>query len=145
MKRTLLLIPLFGVTAFASYYNYWNASRPTERVCKECRDGVPDHAFVHRDGAEDARQALARGKVLILSYGLPVACFVEYNEILKRDYGIEERMIAGCVVSPHLLKYASDYNRVMQEHIFSRWKFEIFERTYDQAVALHAQRHPSSN
>jgi hypothetical protein len=143
MKRTLLLVPLFGVTAFASYYQYWNASLPTMPVCQACRDGERDHVFTHRDGARDAQAALARGKVLILSHGTPVACFAEYNEILKRDYGIEERMIAGERVSAHLLKYVGDYNRVMEAHIFSRWTFEIFEKTYDNARALHAARHPA--
>jgi hypothetical protein len=139
MKRTLLLIPLFGVTAFASYYQYWNASLPTEPPCRKC-PAEPDHELTHRDGAQDARDALARGTVLILSYGLPVACFAEYNEVLKRDYGIEERMVAGCAVSGHLVKYVDAYNQVMKAHIFSRWDYEIFGKTYDKALALHTER-----
>ena len=143
MKCTLLLIPLFGVTAFASYYHYWDASRPLEFRCRECETDA-DHAYTHRDGGHDAEDALKRGKVLILSYGTPVECFAEYNEILKRDYGIEERMVAGPKVSANLVKYVRDYNRVTEKHIFSRWEFEIFERTYAQARALHAERHPAS-
>lgn len=143
MKRTLLLAPLFGVTAFASYYHYWQASLPPAPWCRECLT-EPDHGLTHRNPAQDARDALARGKVLILSYGTPIECFAEYNEVLRRDYGIEERMIAGPKASAHLVRYVNAYNQVTEAHIAARWRDDIFEKTYEKARALHARRRPAS-
>ena len=59
-----------------------------------------------------ARLDVARGHYEILSFGLPVSWRPEYVRLLRERYGIEDRVIAGCVVTESLVAYADGYNTV---------------------------------
>ena len=138
MKRIFLLFPLFALTAFAGYYRYWDMKRSAVLECSvESYD-----PYRNRDGHEEALTDIAHGKLRVVSYGLPAPWVREYREVLMRDYGIEYRAIAGCVVNDGILKYAAAYNEVMNQRIAALHGPQVFADADKKAGALYAERHP---
>ena len=86
--------------------------------------------------------ALARGRLIILSAGEPAHWRPEYQEVLKRDYAIEQRSVAGCIVTDELVNYVAAYNEVMERHIAATLGDKVFADAQKKAEALYAERHP---
>ncbi len=59
-----------------------------------------------------------------------------------RDYGVERHAIAGCVVSDPLIKYAGEYNEVIERHLQAKYGPKVFHEIEGKAEALYAERHP---
>ena len=139
MKRVYWLIPCLGVTAFAGYYRHWQKEQDfiREHSIQTDRD-----EYFHRDGQKDAEAAWTQGRRQILTWGLPAPQIYEYAEILQRDYGVERRAIAGCVVSDSLIKYAAAYNEVMGRHLNAVYGKHVFGLASAKADILYAERHP---
>jgi hypothetical protein len=138
MKRIYLLFPLLALTAFAGYYRHWKV-RQEAAAEPPLRRFDPYH---YNDGHQEAVADLARGRLRVVSYGLPVHWTAEYREILLRDYHIEHQAIAGCVVTDSLLKYAAAYNAVMEERIHALHGEHVFDDAAAKAEALYNERHP---
>ena len=138
MKRIYLLFPLLGLTAFAGYYRHWDVQHTAAR--ESAREYYDPYAY--RDGHQEAVADIAHGKLGVVSYGLPAHWVPEYREVLQRDYGIEYRAIAGCVVSDGILKYAAAYNKVMEARIIAQYGAHVFDDAERKSEALYAQRHP---
>lgn len=136
MKRIIWLIPFLAIATFAGYYHHWNSTvRATPRY-------NPLDKYKYLDGHEDAKMALARGQLVILTYGLPVHWWLEYREVLKRDYDVEMRTIAGCMVTEELVRYAAAYNAVMERRIAATLGNTLFDEAAQKAEALYTERHP---
>src|SRR5581483_12227336 len=59
-----------------------------------------------------ARFDVARGHYEVQSMGLRFAWSSNYAHLLRERYGIEDRVVAGCVVSESLRSYVNAYNEV---------------------------------
>ena len=72
---------------------------------------------------------VARGHYEILVLGLPMAWRPEYGRLLRERYGIEMRVVAGCVVSESLLAYTSGYNAVSERAVNLKFRRDVFKET----------------
>jgi|HubBroStandDraft_5_1064220.scaffolds.fasta_scaffold622957_1 hypothetical protein len=72
---------------------------------------------------------VARGHYEILSLGLPVPWRSEFARILRERYGIEQRVVAGCMVTPQLLAYTEGYNRVSMTAANRRFGRDVFKES----------------
>jgi hypothetical protein len=138
MKRIYLLFPLLALTAFAGFYSRWSAQR--DAATYSCPKFSAD-PYQDRDGHQEAVADIARGKLGVVGYGMPGPWVSEYREVLQRDYGIEYRAIAGCVVSEGILKYAAAYNEAMDRRITALHGAHVFDDAMKKAEALGVQRH----
>lgn len=144
MKRVYWLVPFLCVTAFAAYYHRWNQQLDMSYH----GPGIPFDPFspyAVRDGPREAEADIARGTPQLLTYGLPGVPMSEFREVLQRDYGVDERAIAGCVVSESLVKYAHDYNATIERHLKAKYGAEFMDVAARKAEALYAQRHPPTD
>jgi len=85
---------------------------------------------------------VARGRYEILSLGLPFPWRSEFGRILQERYGIEQRVVAGCMVSPSLLAYTEGYNRVSMAAANRKFGHDVFKESV--ADAMTRMRPPSS-
>jgi len=90
-----------------------------------------------------ARFDLARGHYRILTLGLPTRWRPEYTSLLRQRYGIEERMVAGCIVSESLLAYAAGYNAVSTEAANRKFGHDIFKEARTDAIKSMNARPPA--
>ncbi len=81
-----------------------------------------------------ARSDVAHGQYKILSLGLPPPWRQEYIRLLRERYGIEERVVAGCIVSTSLLAYAKGYNSVSADAANRKFGHDIFKETEADAI-----------
>jgi len=132
MRRLYVLIPLVAMVAFFSYYAHWNAAAALRPLPHE-RSG---DRYFGRDGAREAGAALARGKLVYLEYGLAVPWEAERREVARKQFGIECRSIAGCVITDSLQKFATAYNAVMEAAIVSRFGPHVFDVVNREGQAL---------
>jgi hypothetical protein len=138
MKRTYLIFPLLALTAFAGYYRYWKVQQ--ERVWECSREFYDPYRY--RDGHQEAVADLARGRLRVVSYGLPAHWSSEYREILLRDYRIEYQAIAGCVITQGISEYAAAYNDVMERRIATLYGPHVFDDAAAKSDTLYNERHP---
>lgn len=142
MKRITFILPCLALTAFAGYYQH---GRHPEIECAVRKTAYTRDDFIdpyhNRDGRKDAEADLARGKLRIVGYGLPVHWIREYREVMKRDYNVDDEAIAGCVVTDGLLRYVAEYNKVMEARIIARYGEGVFDEGRAKAQALYAERH----
>jgi len=142
MKWLVLVVPLLSVSAFAGYYHYWSSTQQREMIARKYPGlDQPYGEYRHRDARRDAEDDFARGHPRILTYGLPVPWTREYGEILLRDYGVELKTVAGCVVSAPLVEYVAAYNETIESHLTSVHGPGLFEKAHTEAQALQAERH----
>jgi hypothetical protein len=89
-----------------------------------------------------ARFDIARGHYEILSYGLPVSWRPDYMRLLRERYGIEDRVIAGCIVTNSLVAYADGYNAVSITAANRKFGRDIFRESIIEAANNWKVRHP---
>jgi hypothetical protein len=77
---------------------------------------------------------VARGHYEILSVGLPPPWRSESARILRSRYGIEERVVAGCTVSPPLLAYTEGYNRASMAAANRKFGHDVFRESVADAI-----------
>ena len=76
---------------------------------------------------------LIRGHYEVLAFGLPTPWRPEYARLLRERYGIEERVVAGCVVSQSLVAYVESYNRTSMRAANRRFGRDVFEESVADA------------
>jgi hypothetical protein len=91
-------------------------------------------------GTLAARMDLARGRYVVLAYGLPPAESEEYARLLKERYGIEYRQAALCLISPELVAYAGSYNKLSIAAAESRFHRDLFRETREDAQRIWLHR-----
>jgi hypothetical protein len=84
-------------------------------------------------GRVAARFDIMRGRYEILSVGLPVVWRPESARLLRERYGIEEQVVAGCIVSPSLLAYVEGYNRVSMNAANRKFGHDVFQENVREA------------
>jgi hypothetical protein len=146
MNRTYVIFPLLGLAAFAAVYRQWEAEQCFGLKNAQRLAATTDYAwspfeeYKHRDGAKEARADLKDGKLALCTYGLPVEWAQYYRAILAAKYGVQTRVLAGCVVSQELCRYAADYNTVMEKEIVRRFGADVFDRTANEAEKRSRER-----
>jgi len=94
MRRLYFFAPLLCLAAFAGYYTYWESTTNAATICK-CTRQAPWWPCEHSDGARDARESIRRGNYVFLTYGLPVPSIRDCAAVLREDYGVTLRTVAG--------------------------------------------------
>jgi hypothetical protein len=79
---------------------------------------------------------VTRGHYEVLTAGLPVEWRPEYTRLLRERYGIEERVVAGCIVSRSLSAYVEGYNGVSMSAANRKFGHDVFRES-----AVDASRH----
>jgi hypothetical protein len=101
-------------------------------------------ASAHVRGQAVARFDVARGQYRILALGLPVEWRPEYFRLLRERYGVEARVVAGCIVSQPLLEYAAGYNAVTVAATNRRFGRDVFRETMMEAAKTRKARPASA-
>lgn len=81
-----------------------------------------------------ARLDVARGRYVILTLGLPARWLPEYTRLLRKRYGIEHGVVAGCIVDEALLGYAYGYNAVSMDAANRKFGHDIFKEARAEAI-----------
>jgi hypothetical protein len=95
-----------------------------------------------RDGAVEARKDIADGCPKLKVYGLLTGSADFYGMLLASKLGIQQQMVAGCVVTSDLTKYADAYNEVITRYAEEKFGKGIFEKLMTEASQLHL-KYPS--
>ena len=90
-----------------------------------------------------ARLDVMLGHYKVLHLGLAPAWRPEYARLLRERYGIEERVVAGCVASDTLLAYVEAYNQVSMPAANRKFGHDVFEETAADASMNWKLRHTS--
>jgi hypothetical protein len=73
-----------------------------------------------RNGAREARQDIQKGTLSLKTYGLPPDTN-RYAQLLHQRLGVQLDAIADCTVTKDLLKYAKNYNTVVEAYIAKKY------------------------
>ena len=84
-------------------------------------------------GEASAKSDIAHGRYRELTYGLPGPGRLEYTRVLRERYGIEVRVVAGCVVPPTLIDYVAGYNSVSMAAAKRKFGRNVFREAGDEA------------
>jgi hypothetical protein len=76
---------------------------------------------------------VARGHYAMLIYGLPAESGPEAARLLRERYGIEMRVVAGCIVTKPLLAYVDGYNTVSMAAAGHKFGYDVFRETMIEA------------
>lgn len=98
--------------------------------------GLP---FAHLRGRLTAQRDVAHGKYRILTHGLPNLDRGEYARLLQSRYGIELHAIAGCIVYPSQVDFASGYNEVVEASLQQRFKRDVLSEARSETEVLMQQ------
>ena len=93
-------------------------------------------------GLLSAEFDLMRGHYEVLAFGLLASWEAEYARLLRERYGIEERVVAGCVVSPWLPPYVEGYNRTAMGAANRRFGRDVFQESAADAFRNWQLQHP---
>ena len=91
-------------------------------------------------GSLSAHIDVARGHYRLLTYGLPVSWLPEYADLLRERYGVEVHAVAGCVLSPTLMSYVDNYDRVSTAAANRKFGHDVFKECADDAQKNLEQR-----
>ena len=141
MSRVYLLVPLVALTAFFAYYAHSLSQSVFRRTAAETAGDL----FAGRNGASEARAALSRGKLILFEYGLYLPWDEERREVARKKFGVEYRVIGGCIVTESLVRFATAYNQVMQSEITARFGSDVFDSVNREGKALFEERWPKKN
>lgn len=125
VKRIAVLV-LAGIAMATGYTLYRHSSQDTRQI------EIPD-PYAGRDGEEEARRALANGKLILVVYGYPSVGTVAYEAAIREKYGVETRCIGGCIVSQGACAFAEAYNAVMKREIEARYGAGVLEKEMQAA------------
>ena len=135
MLRIAIAISLVALGGIAAGYAHWTSKSVFAPTAREA-SGDP---FVGRDGRKEAQAALSRGKLIVLEYGLYLPWDEERREFARSNFGIEYRLLGGCVVTEPLVQFTAAYNQMMQPAIIARFGADVFEVVDREGKALHEQ------
>jgi hypothetical protein len=100
----------------------------------------------YEKGEMEAARDIGAGKLIIRTYGEPIVGYYPDKEILAKDYGVELKAVAGCVVSEELVENVRGYNEAQQAEIERRFGEGILgkvERQAQQVYKEYVKRHPN--
>lgn len=99
-----------------------------------CRTGGLDYSrSAEERGRLDALQDIRTGRLASETFGKPAFYREEYHRLLKKRFGIDYKIVAGCLVDDRIVGHAAGYNEVMHAEILARFGADVFERTAAEA------------
>src|SRR5271165_1926414 len=72
---------------------------------------------------------VAEGHYAMLIYGLSAGSHSEAARLLRERYGIELRVVAGCIVTKPLIAYIDGYNMVSTAAACRKFGHDVFRET----------------
>jgi hypothetical protein len=97
------------------------------------------YGVAYGDGWYDAKRDLRRGRLAYETYGFGGGGY--YAEVLKERYQVEQRPVAGCVVSTWQLGHAEGYNRTIEAHIKRRFGHDALQLAQSEASKRYSEAH----
>ncbi|MFZ6183980.1 hypothetical protein [Nannocystis pusilla] len=94
-------------------------------------ESLADDAYER--GKREASAAIAENELGLETYGYPAACRYEYARILREQYKVTLREVAGCVIDETIAEHARGYNEVMEAEIARRHGPDVFEKVSRKA------------
>jgi hypothetical protein len=76
---------------------------------------------------------VAQGRYRVFTFGMPAPGRDEYTRILRARYGIETRVVGGCLVSRSLVAYAEVYNSVSADAANRKFGHDVFQESDAEA------------
>jgi hypothetical protein len=119
VKRHLWLSALLLVGFTSAALVSWQASA-----------GIRGQLMAHFD--------VSRGRYAILVWGLPPTWRSEDARLLRARYGVEERVVADCIVTGSLIAFTAGYNRVSMDAANRKFEHDIFRETESDAERLNS-------
>jgi hypothetical protein len=128
---------LVGALAYQKLFSHH--SQPESVSSDDIVDGhgqrYPKSAY--EAGRKQAERDLQQGILATESYGLPGPWSAEFWSLLAERYHIEQKSIAGCVVTPNESGHAKGYNDVMHSEIEKRFGQDLFRQVASEAIQKH--------
>jgi len=95
-------------------------------------------------GFAAARWDLAKGRHILLVYGLPGLGSDNYWRLLRKRYGLEERRVAGCGAPWSLIEYANGYDAASEAAAKRKFGRDIVEITFKDALKEWWRQNPDA-
>lgn len=86
----------------------------------------------YKQGIADAKAEIAKGSLALETFGLQAGGGSVYQQHLKDKYGIELRVVAGCVIDYEILGHARGFNEVMKAEIEKKWPQDVFKEAEEK-------------
>jgi hypothetical protein len=102
---------------------------------------LPNNSYL--GGYLAAQRDLSKGRLIVLSPGLPVSYAFTARENLKKRFGIELRF-TGCVVSDGFERFVQGYNSQSEAAIESRFGKATIAQAYKDAKQESELSHPKT-
>lgn len=94
----------------------------------------------YKQGIADAKAEVAKGNLALETFGLQTVGGSAYQQHLKDQYGIESRVVAGCVIDYEILGHARGFNEVMTAEIEKKWPQDVFKEAEEMARQEQKQK-----
>jgi len=89
--------------------------------------------FAAARGQLAARLDLGMGKYTMVVYGLPAPWGQDYYGLLSQRYGIQIQRVAYCIVSPSLVTYTDEFDKISSAAAIWKYGRNIFQECADEA------------
>ncbi|MEO5713436.1 MAG: hypothetical protein ABIT37_08095 [Luteolibacter sp.] len=89
-----------------------------------------------RQGRVDAQADISRGQLAIESAGMPFRWDPNYKRLLRQRYGIEFRIVGGCMITEEAAEHLRTYNEVMMSEITRKYGSDVLEKTEAEAKKM---------
>lgn len=90
---------------------------------------VSDYSYSeYRRGKADAQKDIQANRLITEVYGFGASKDSAWGRLLKESYGIEQRMVAGCIVDGKIVGHAKGYNEVSHAEIERRFGKDIWDK-----------------
>lgn len=84
----------------------------------------------------------ACGQYEVQTFGYPAPWLPEFRRLASARYGVEVRVVAGCVVTEELVQYVHGYNAVSRSRIHARFGKDVIAECAEDARTAWKLAHP---
>jgi hypothetical protein len=91
-------------------------------------------------GRAEAERDLKKGILCLKSYGYPGEVSRTYYQLAKERYGIQNEVVAGCMVTTELTEHADAYNEVMREAITEKFGQDALSKINKEAWEIYEKK-----
>jgi len=104
----------------------------------------PDYSYSsYRQGKADAMRDINANILATEVYGFGASKNSEWGRLLKQRYGIEQRVVAGCIVNEKITGHAKGYNEVSHQEIERRLGKDIWNKIRAEETAYFQSKSPA--
>ena len=94
----------------------------------------------YQQGTKDGKEELKKGVLAVESFGLLAPWTPIYIKILKKRYGVEERIVSGCSVDSDIIGHADGFNTVMKRAITEKYGKDVFAEAATEATSEYNKK-----